>query len=454
MLLRFREIQVSLLFRKMASFVFSFVDIRKGERFKTFAMMVYFFLTLFLLYILKPVRGALFLEELGAKNLPYANMGEGIALVFVTAAYVYLAKKLPKKICFVGTLLFFASNLVLFWFLFHLQTKFRSAYFYLWVGSFSSLSTTQFWLLTNDLFNRQQAKRLFGLIISAGSAGGIAGGICTSQFMRWLKAEDMLLVASGVVMLCAFFLLSFWPGLTSRAASAGEPVTVQPSVKHSAGAQKLLLGSSYFLALAALVMLAKMSSTIIDNQFNRIVELHVIGKEARTAFLASFLVGLNGFSFIAQLFLTGLCLRALGVGKSLWILPIGLTLLGLGSVIFPVLGVGLILRTFDGGINYSIQQAGKEVLFLPIPSEVRYQVKPFIDMLGVRLSKTLSGVYILLMTSVFHVPYEQLAILVLILMPFWGTALWKLHRDYSKMLHQRTLDSFDLEKIAAPVPLT
>ncbi len=104
---------------KLGLHFFNPFDIRKGEGEKTLLMFLYFFLTIAVLYVLKPVRSALFLEELGSQNLRYVYLGEGIFLLFVTWAYVQLAKILPRKIFFMGVLGVFISNLLIFWWLFH-----------------------------------------------------------------------------------------------------------------------------------------------------------------------------------------------------------------------------------------------------------------------------------------------------------------------------------------------
>ena len=287
----------------------SLVEIRPEERVRAGAMFFYFFFTLSLIYILKPVRNALFLGELGARNLRYVYMGEGLFLIFVVAAYIYLSKKIPRKIFFSGILFFFASHLVTFWFLFQWKVPYLSAIFYIWVSSFSITTTTQFWILANDIFNPHEAKRLFGLIISGGSAGGIIGGLATNQAMKWLHAEDMLLIAAAVLVICAIGLFAFW-GHIYPSKSEIHHAEKKISARHSGS--KMMLASSYLMMLALLVMTAKMASTIIDNQFNAFVELAITGKEARTAFFGNFLAGLNAVSFFMQLIATSFCLHFFG----------------------------------------------------------------------------------------------------------------------------------------------
>lgn len=412
-------------------------QIRPAESFKTAAMFFYFFLTIALIYVLKPARNALFLEELGAKNLRYIYMGEGLFLAAIVSLYIWLARKVPRRLFFPGILLFCASNLAIFWFLFRSPLSYLSAYFYIWVSSFSITSTTQFWMLANDIFKPEEAKRLFGLIISGGSFGGVSGGLLTRQLLKFLKTEDLLLVAAGLIVACAFFLIGVLPKIYQGPETSFPPVHITKKTDGKIQDSKILLGSSYLIMLAMLVILPKMSSTIIDNQFSRMVELTYLGKEAKAAFFAGFLAWLNVASFLAQLLLTSLSLRFLGVSRSLFILPFGLVFFSGGTLVFPIITAALFLRIFDGSMNYSIQQASKEMLFLPLPASVRYKVKPIIDMLGFRFAKTLSGFYIALAAPLLGLADEKLGTLVLWLMPFWIFLVWKLRSSAQILFEEK-----------------
>lgn len=409
--------------------------IRPAERFKTAVMFFYFFLTIALIYVLKPVRNALFLEELGAKNLRFIYMGEGLFLAAVVGLYIWLAQKLPRRIFFSGILFFCALNLGVFWFLFCHPSPYLSAYFYIWVSSFSITSTTQFWMLANDIFKPAAAKRLFGVIISGGSLGGALGGLMTRQLLGFLKTEDLLLVAAALLAACAFFLLEVWPKIYQPAKASPAPAAKKSDKKIASS--KIVLGSSYLLMLAFLVILPKMSSTIIDNQFSRMVELTYVGKEAKAAFFAGFLAWLNAVSFLVQLLLTSLSLRVLGVSRSLFILPLGLALFSGGTLFYPAMAAALLLRVFDGGMNYSIQQASKEMLFLPLPAPVRYKAKPVIDMLGFRFAKMFSGFYITLAAPLLGLADERLGVLVLWMIPFWLFLVWKIRRPAEVLFKEK-----------------
>jgi len=411
----------------------SFFDIRPGERAKTVFMSGYFFLTIALVYILKPIRNSLFLEEMGAENLRYAYIAEGFFLVLVVAAYIQLTRLIPKKVFFPAILVFFAANLGVFWLLLKWKVPYTSAFFYVWVDSFTITITTQFWLLANGIFSTEQAKRLFGVIISWGSLGGIAGSFLTSRAVRFMPTEDLLLITAIVVGLCVALTLATEAMEFKNSYDDFTSGHADPEAPDSGDSVfKIFLTHPYFVYLTLLVILVKIVSTIVDNQFTAAVEIVISGKEARTAFFASFMGWLNVVSFGMQLFATGPLLRRFGI-NSLWILPFGATLLCLGGWMYPLFSVFLAFRIFDGSVNYSIQQASKEMLFLPIPGALRPRVKPVIDMLGFRMAKAFAGMYIAGASALFRVENQNVGNLILGIIPVWILVLIGIKKEYSKI---------------------
>lgn len=416
-----------------------FLEVRPCERTKTFLMFFYFFLTIALIYILKPAQKSLFLAEFGAAKLPYANIGEGLFLILVVNLYIQFAKRASRKQFYFGVLAFFFTNLILFWVLLKVRVPFISAFFYVWQASFAITITTVFWALANDLFNPDEAKRLFGLIISGGSLGGILGGVFASQLVRWMKTEDLLLAAAAVLIVSVNVVALIWKKLPAVDAAEKISQAEKADFKSSRSVFSIFKSSPYFVMLAVVVILPKIASTIIDNQFNAVAETAIHGKENLTAFFGWFFALLNGISFLMQLGATSLSLRVLGVGFSLGVLPLGLAVFSSVALTFPILWVAVAYRIYDGSINYSIQQASKEILYLPISPRIRAHIKPVIDMLGFRGAKLIAGLLMAVAVAWVHLDATKLSILVLFLMPFWFWIAWQMKSQYAKHLKKQLL---------------
>jgi len=415
------------------------VKIRREEWHKTILMFLCFSFTIATLYILKPVRSSLFLTIHGAENLRYAYVGEGIFLIFITSLYIKLSRWLKKKsTLFSVTIGFFIFSIIAFWALFKAgYVEWLSYFFYIWVAAYSITIVTQCWALANDIFNPQEAKRLFGFIISGGSLGGIVGGLVTNRFAEKIGTPNLLLLGALLLGCCLFFVQAILKheriDHAEKAAGKENPSSSTVFIGEKS-TWSLFFGSRYLLLIAALVMIAKISSTIIDNQFNAVVESSIIEHNARTAFFGGFMAFLNGVSFFLQLIFSSYALRRFGVGISLLLLPVGLVVGATGTIFLPFLQMAAATKIYDGSLNYSINQLGKEILYLPIPGRVRYRVKPLIDMLAYRVSKSLAGFLIILATPLLGIPDEKLGILVLLLIPLWILSVWGVRDEYMQSI--------------------
>ncbi len=417
------------------------VKIRREEWHKTILMFLCFSFAIATLYILKPVRSSLFLTIHGSENLRYAYVGEGIFLVFITSLYIKLSRWLKKKsTLFSVTIGFFICTIIAFWALFKAgYVEWLSYFFYVWVAAYSITIVTQCWALANDIFNPQEAKRLFGFIISGGSLGGILGGLITNRFAEKIGTANLLLLGAFLLGCCLFFVHAILKH--ERVDAADKAAKKENPSSHTIfigekSTWSLFFSSRYLLLIAAIVMIAKISSTIIDNQFNAVVENSILEKNARTAFFGGFMALLNGVSFLLQLVFSGYALRQFGVGISLLLLPIGLAFGATSTIFFPILQMAALTKIYDGSLNYSINQLGKEILYLPIPGWIRYRVKPLIDMLAYRVSKSLAGVLIILAAPLLGIPDEKLGVLVLFLVPLWILCVWGVRDEYMQSIRK------------------
>jgi thiol-disulfide isomerase/thioredoxin len=182
----------------------------------------------------------------------------------------------------------------------------------------------------------------------------------------------------------------------------------------------------YLRYLLLLVVVAKAVSTVIDYQFNGLVELAMAGKEARTALFGLFYTVLNVTSLAVQLLLTSRLFNRLGVRRSLAVLPVGLAVGLIGLLIIPGIAVAGLVALYDRSLNYSLGQTGKEVLYVSVPSEVRYQVKPLIDAAAFRLAQGLAGAGLLLAQHLGHLPPQAFGFLAFLLIVIWWLAIHRL----------------------------
>ncbi len=410
--------------------------IKKEEWPKTLLMFLYFFLTITSYYILKPIRDSIFIDKYGAENLPYVWLLTIVVLSFIVSIYVKFADLLQKNILLSSTIIFFVSNLVGFWWLAHSEHRWIAIVFFVWVSIFSVMTVTQFWLYANDLFNPREAKRLFGFVGSGGILGGITGGMITHQMAMVVGTRNLLLVAAFILLLCALVINVIWVLEKGKGfISLGEGQSKEPvKVKETSQAIRLIWEKRYLLLLVGLVCMAKIVSTLVDYQFKNIIQDQITGLDARTAFFGKFFAWLNTVSFVVQFFLTSFVLRRFGVGTALYLLPVGLAFGSFGILIYPALWNAVFTMIYDGSMNYSINQSTKEVLYLPVFREVRYRVKPFIDMVGYRAAKAIGSLLILFFVNQMHFSVRALSFICLVLIGLWLYMIRVMRGEYVNAL--------------------
>ena len=412
------------LFRKI-------LDIRKGEWGSVFLMFLYFFMIIASYYILKPVRNSLFLEQLGAHNLPWVYIGTAVVIGFIILIYSKLSQLVSRNILVPGTIIFFVFNLLLFWWAYKQDFVWFSAIFYIWVSIYSVLLISQFWIAANIIYSSSQAKRLFGIIGSGGILGGIAGGAITKGLATTIGTDNLILVSAavlGIVATIASIVHIKFSGEYSdeRIISAADLFEVD----NKKTVYQSILESRHLQLIGIIVSLGMVVSSLVDYEFNTIIENSYSSTDSRTEFFGSFFASMNMVSLIIQLFLTSFILRKFGIGISLMILPI-ILLLGSASLLFqPVLLSAIFIKLSSGSIKFSLDNSVREIVYMPIPMQVKLKVKPFLDMFTQRFTRGIAGLLIIVGTKFFDLSIRHFAVMSLIIILFWIFATLKIKKKY------------------------
>ncbi|MBM3295457.1 MAG: hypothetical protein FJY82_13185 [Candidatus Aminicenantes bacterium] len=377
------------------------VKVRPGEGAVAVLFFLYFFFVTAPFNIIKSIRDASYLDELGAGQLPYAY-ATALLIGAVVSLHARLQARVSRRLLLLASLAFFAATSVVFAVLFAAGGPwFGEAFrrwlplpFYFWVNVFAVVLVTQFWFCVNDVFNPREAKRLIGFFGSGGILGGIAGGVLTGLLAGGMTASGLLLLAAAFLaagMAVVAFLF--------RARRRGGEGECRPP---AGPAEKIGFGNcwaavrsdGYLVLLAAVVFMTGLVSTFVDWESKILIEREVEGGTL-TAFFGALNAGLLVLAFLFQLVLTSRVIDRFGLRRGLMIPP-ALLLLGLGGMaLAPVLAMAVILKSADKALSYSIGQSVRELLYIPVPRRLKYKAKAFIDMFINRFSRTAGAVLLL-----------------------------------------------------------
>lgn len=334
-------------------------------------------------YILRPIRDEMGVAG-GVKNLPWLFTGTLVAMLVANALFAGLVVKFPRRRFIAIAYRFFIANILIFYLLLRVlpaeQQIWVGRSFFVWVSVFNLFVLSVFWAFMVDVFQSEQAKRLFGFIAVGGTLGAIFGAAITASLAKRLGPVNLLLISAVFLELSAQCVRLFPAGFKSTPEQARPEPSAEAAIGGSIWAGMVHAARSPFLlGISGYMLIHTISATLLYFQQASIAESQFSDRGARTAFFAQIDVWVNVLTIFAQAFVTGRLLKWFGVGVTLAVLPavsfVGFAALGL----WPVIAVLVIFQAVHRAANYSFSRPGREVLFTVLPREDKYKAKSFID---------------------------------------------------------------------------
>ena len=410
--------------------------IRGLDRRRTLPMAAAYGIVMASLYVLKPARNALFLDRFGIDQLPFVLMLVALVGGVTAVAYARLASAFRIERLVRGTFLALIAQLLLFRLLLPLQWSWIFYLFYIWVNIYGLMATSLLWLLANAVFDAREARKIFGFIGTGGIAGAILGGLFTGQAAEVVGTQNLLLVCIGLLVLCLLLIGRVHPQ-AEEDANGGDAAGER-------GVLGAIGGSDLLRALGGLAALMAVVTTIVDVQFNEVVDRAFPTTDGKAAFFGSFFAYLSGVAFLFQVLLVPRILTGLGVGVALLFLPVSLALGSVGLLLIPGLWGGVLGKLGDGTFRYSIHKAATEILYLPVPADIKRRTKVFLDTTVDNLATGLGALLVLLLTGALGVAYRHLSLVSLGLIGLWVVWTLRARRAYVDgfriALQERSLD--------------
>jgi AAA family ATP:ADP antiporter len=375
-------------------------DVRREEAASVLLMTLLMFLLLGAYYLLKTAREVFILAEGGAEIKSYSSAGQAVLLLFLVPAYGAFASRVDRVRLVRSVTLFFAANLLLF--IVAVRAGFHvGIVYFLWVGIFNLMAIAQFWAFANDLYTKEQGKRLFPLIGVGSSLGAWLGAVRAGDLIAVAGPTRLLAGAAVVLVICAL-LTRVVNRVTTRAASPEQTAEADKPVGGPGGFE-LIRKDRYLMLIAALMVFVNLVNTSGEYLFGRYVveqanTLYGSGAEAAAArerFIGetySKLFGtVNLVGFLLQMFVVSRVFKFLGVGRSLFIHPI-VALFGYLMVLrAPSVQLMGLLKVADNSLDYSLGNTTKQALWLPTSREAKYKAKQAVDSFFVRVGDVLSA---------------------------------------------------------------
>jgi AAA family ATP:ADP antiporter len=416
------------------------LDIRPGEALPVVLTFLYIAVVVSAFLLAKPIRNGFFLKQYGPYALAYVYAAVPLALTVFVPVYTRVAARFGQRSVIVWTLLFFAANVLLFWYLFRWHHVHALPFiFYVWVNCFGIIAPVQAWSFANSLFDTRQAKRLFGIIGSGASLGAILGGLLARVLAGSVGGPVNLLLVLAALIAAAAAIVGFANVRLRRGGLArhgkSRPHAFRRTLAEIARTPYLRhIGAMVFLVAIVTQWTAFQLSLVADERFGS-------NAEALIRFFGTFNFSLGLVSFALQLTLTGFALRRYGVALTILLLPVALGAGSAAILLVPSFATVVLTNAFDQGLRFSVDKATYELLYLPILPAERARVKNAIDIVVNRTGDATGGVLLGLATRGFGgIPGLQLglrgtAAINLVLLGAWCAVAWRLRREYVRTIH-------------------
>ncbi len=342
--------------------------------------------------IVRPVSNSIFLTQHGTDLFPYAWLAIVPLNFLLVELYNRFLSRLGVLRMFLAIVLFVAC-VNTFCAITMTKLPFVSFFFYVWKEIYIMLLFQQLWSVIHSTIHMSQAKYLYGLIFAVGGLGGIFGSILPGFFAVSMGSPNLIFASIPIftVLTIAFIYM-----LRHSCVTQENPAEPKP-IRNFMQGVSAIRNSKYLSFILIIVILMQVATTLIYFQFNSMLEMAIPEQDLRTEYSGRIFGIVNIMTVMFQLFGSFLFLHFFGLKRSHLLLPLILCFNALGSLVIPsfaMISVAFItIKAFD----FSLFGVLKEMLYIPLKQEEKFQAKSIIDVFAYRSAKAVASGLILLL---------------------------------------------------------
>jgi len=371
--------------------------------------------------IVRPVSNSIFMTEHGSDIFPYAWLAIVPLNFLLVELYNRFLSRLGVQRMFI-TIILCIAVVNTFCAIFMTKIPFLAFFFYVWKEIYIMLLFQQLWSVIHSTIQMGQAKLLYGLVFAFGGIGGIVGSILPGFFAISMGTPNLVFAS-----LPLFTILTFSFTYMLRHSSVSKEETAQKPIRNFWQGVGAIRNSKYLSFILIIVVLMQVATTLIYYQFNAMLESSIPEQDIRTEYSGKVFAIINLMTVIFQVFGSFLFLHFFGLKRSHLLLPLILCFNALGSLVIPsfaMISVAFItIKAFD----FSLFGVLKEMLYIPLKQEEKFQAKSIIDVFAYRSSKAIAAALILILQFLGFVKLiDCMTWGSLILLVTWAIVVYKM----------------------------
>jgi AAA family ATP:ADP antiporter len=270
-----------------------------------------------------------------------------------------------------------------------------------------------------------------------------------------VPTEALLLVAT-IPLLASTVLTRLVDNRERKPSSPEQEAPVKSSKKPAEEGLRFLLSgarlifiSRFLLAAALVTLLTNWVNTNGENLLFRVIQETLAGqatdqgitdpaailaftRSGTTQFYGNFFFWVNIVALLLQSLVASRLLKFGGFAAIAMLLPVIAMISYSVMALLPILAVVKMLKIAENASDYSINNTARNVLWLPVSSEMKFQCKPAIDTLYVRIGDGLAALTVLIGVQMLALTTRQFFIFNVALVVFWLGFTLMLIREYRK----------------------
>jgi hypothetical protein len=390
----------------------------------------------------RAIRDALYLAHMQVATLPAAVMTSAVASILL--AFVWsrvVARRAPAR-CLAAVLVAGGALFIAEWLLFLTLPRVAAVMVYVQVTVLGPLVGSGLWLVASERFDPRTARTAFARMVSAGAAGGLAGGLITERVAAVWGPFRVLWLLSVAAMFAAYAIHRL--GAVATTAPSSEPRTSGTHVGVG-----VLAGAPILRSLAALVLLSAVSAALLDFLFKSEAVASLGSGPRLLQFFAWYYAAAGVLMVVVQRSLHEVALEKLGLARTVMAPAVAVVAGGLGALVSPGIAGITVVRGAESIFRGSLFRSAYEIFFTPVPAAEKRAAKSVIDVGVDRLGEAV-GAGLVLVVAGFPAHWHNRLLLTLALVTSIGVVVVarRLTRGYVVALERSLRDH------AVALPLT
>jgi AAA family ATP:ADP antiporter len=414
----------------------SVFDIRPGEGGRVLFMSLYLFFVLSAYYIIKTASRSLFLNKFDIEKFPVLLMLIAAAGGVFAYLYTKVAVQASLRRAVTWTMSIAFTALVLFWWLIRFDPHWLLYAFNVFVSMFSIITVSQGYLVASNVFNPREAKRLYVVLGLGAVAGAASGGLFTSYVVHSIGTRNLLLASAALVLVAygCFHGVLAQKGVSLAGVRATGKDAEQFSFQEIPSA---IRRHRHLQVIIGIMLLMFMVDSMLEYQFSAMAKQAYKGDHL-TAFFGNFYgLYLNLLNFGLQLFFTAPVVRWIGVGGALSVMPAAMAGVSLVTMASPRLFTTALARLSEAASRNTLNKTGMELLYLPLPLELRNRTKAFLDICIDRFGRGIGGALLLALIALDYDSPRQIAFATFCASAAWALLSALAGKEYIRTVRRR-----------------